>query len=87
MKKTNLEQFEKDKELMVLALLDELRLYKLGVDYKYLLNTLAKTLRAYGINEVSKKSGISRQTISSITNRRSNPRQSTVMQIIKSISK
>jgi len=79
------EQFQKDEELAMRAVKNELLEFKKTGETKYLIKNINRASKAFGINNLEKKVGISRQAIHAIISEKSMPRFDTALLILRAL--
>lgn len=78
-----IEHFREDPELAEMCLKDEIKEYNKTGDMTYLLRTLERIIRAFGINRYTKENKIHRSTLNNVFRARHEPEISTMNSILK----
>lgn len=68
-----IERFKNDKQFLAISIKSAFEGYVKNGEIGYLLNTLRRVSEAYGITNLSKKTGISRQNIYQMLSEKGNP--------------
>lgn len=79
------EQFQKDEEFAKMSIKDELQEFHKTGEIKYLIKTINAASKAFGINNLEKKVGISRQAIHAIISEKSMPKFDTALLILRAL--
>ena len=78
-----IEEFRRDPEIAIMYLESEIEEYHKTGDIKYLLRTLKRIIKAFGITNFSKKNNINRSTLNNVFNNKHKPGINTLNSILK----
>ena len=79
------EQFKKDKDFAKRSIKNELLQFQKTGEVKYLIKNINRASKAFGINNLEKEVGISRQAIHAIISEKSMPRFDTALLILRAL--
>jgi len=79
------EQFQKDEAFASRAVQNELIEFQKTGEMKYLIKNINRASKAFGINNLEKKVGISRQAIHAIISEKSMPKFDTALLILRAL--
>ena len=77
--------YREDAELAMLSLREEFEMFEQTGDNRYLFKTLERMIRARGIQNITRKTGMSRQTIYNFLNGKMSPRMDTMTKLLNTL--
>lgn len=77
--------YREDAELAMLSLREEFEMFEQTGDNRYLFKTLERMIRARGIQNITRETGMSRQTIYNFLNGKMSPRMDTMTKLLNTL--
>lgn len=77
--------YREDVELAMLSLREEFEMFEQTGDDRYLFKTLERMIRARGIQNITRETGMSRQTIYNLLNGKISPRMDTMAKLLNTL--